>query len=41
MMPTMTPEEAHIGGMRIKNEEEENERNVKENERLRSFEEEL
>ncbi|MFA6393092.1 MAG: hypothetical protein WCW54_03345 [Candidatus Paceibacterota bacterium] len=41
MMPTMTKEEAHIGGMRLKQEEEEDERNVKQNERLRSFEEEL
>lgn len=41
MMPTVTitPEEAHIGGMRLKQEEEEDERNVKQNERLRSFEE--
>lgn len=37
---TMTREEANIGGMQLKHEDEEDERNVKENERLRSFEEE-
>ena len=40
MIPTMTREEAHIGGLRLKQEEEEAERNVKHEERMRSFEEE-
>jgi hypothetical protein len=39
IMPTMTQEEAHIGGLRLKHEDEEAERNVKQDKRLRSFEE--
>ena len=39
MIPTeMTREEAHIGGLRLKHEEEEAERNIKHEERMKSFE---